>query len=379
MVVTTVSIYFANHQILLSDVSTWLRYYICLLRLILIHFIGLMVLLDNSTRWNSTFLSIKRAIDIQRRIDVFCYAHRDELAEDILSEDDWTYLKHVVVGLQPFHYTTLRLEGRATHGHHGAIWEALPVLAYLMGQVEKGRELWAQQATTEITGRGSNRVERVVHHPMEIAYQNAWEKLTKYYKKTDDAHAIYAAAVLLHPSHRKRWFDDHWVGVEQQYIDPMIANVKKIWYDNYEGFEVPETQVVQHIDPIDEFLNAMNRDLDNQDPFDHFIYGRTLAFAETDGVIDWILKEGNMPTSVRQQALDLLSIPAMSAELERVFSSAKLLVTHRRNSLSAESIELLELLRYWWVNNIIQQERGGGNRAYRKRKAIEVTQVDGEV
>jgi hypothetical protein len=78
------------------------------------------------------------------------------------------------------------------------------VLSYLMGTVEKGRELWAEQATTEFTRRGNNRVPHVIHHPIEIAYQNAWESLTKYYKKTDDVYAIYTAAVLLHPSHRKR-------------------------------------------------------------------------------------------------------------------------------------------------------------------------------
>jgi hypothetical protein len=58
--------------------------------------------------------------------------------------------------------------------------------------------------------------------------------------------------------------------------------------------------------------------------------------------------------------LDLLSIPAMLTELERVFSQAKLTITPTWNKLSAETIEMLELLRYWWVNNIISQQRGGG-------------------
>jgi hypothetical protein len=52
-----------------------------------------MVLLDNSTRWNSIFLSINRAIQLKRRIDVFYYAHRDDLSKDTLSEEDWTYLE----------------------------------------------------------------------------------------------------------------------------------------------------------------------------------------------------------------------------------------------------------------------------------------------
>ena len=188
---------------------------------------GLMPLLDNSTRWNSTFLSIHRAIELERRIDVFCYTHRDELTQDLLSEVDWTHLKQIRVGLQPFYRTTLRLEGRATNGHHGAIWEALPTLAYLLSKVEAGRQVWEGKGTTDRTGR--NRVDRYTHHPMEVAYQNTWEKLTKYYSKTDEAHAIYAAAVPLHPAQRKRWFDKHWVGTEAQYIPTMIENVKTVW------------------------------------------------------------------------------------------------------------------------------------------------------
>ena len=44
-------------------------------------------------------------------------------------------------------------------------------------------------------------------------------------------------------------------------------------------------------------------------------------------------------------ALDILLIPAMSAEPERLFSGAKILITDRRNRLSIESIKALECLK----------------------------------
>jgi hypothetical protein len=43
-----------------------------------------------------------------------------------------------------------------------------------------------------------------------------------------------------------------------------------------------------------------------------------------------------------QMAFDLLSIPAMSAECERVFSQTKLLITDQRNRLSDDSIEAVK-------------------------------------
>jgi len=46
-------------------------------------------------------------------------------------------------------------------------------------------------------------------------------------------------------------------------------------------------------------------------------------------------------------ALDVLSIPLMSAECERVFSAAKILVSDRRSSLSEQVIEASMVLRYW--------------------------------
>ena len=46
-------------------------------------------------------------------------------------------------------------------------------------------------------------------------------------------------------------------------------------------------------------------------------------------------------------AFDMLSIPAMSAECERVFSSAKLLITDRRGRLKEDIIEASECLKSW--------------------------------
>jgi len=46
-------------------------------------------------------------------------------------------------------------------------------------------------------------------------------------------------------------------------------------------------------------------------------------------------------------ALNILSIPAMSAELERLFSGAKITIIDRRNQLGIESIQAIECLKSW--------------------------------
>jgi hypothetical protein len=63
----------------------------------------------------------------------------------------------------------------------------------------------------------------------------------------------------------------------------------------------------------------------------------------------WWLEETQQKVypNLSKMALDILSIPAMSAEPERLFSGAKISITDRRNRLGIESIEALECLKSW--------------------------------
>jgi hypothetical protein len=45
--------------------------------------------------------------------------------------------------------------------------------------------------------------------------------------------------------------------------------------------------------------------------------------------------------------LDILSIPAILAELERLFSGAKITIIDYRNRLGIESIQAIECLKSW--------------------------------
>jgi hypothetical protein len=53
-------------------------------------------------------------------------------------------------------------------------------------------------------------------------------------------------------------------------------------------------------------------------------------------------------------ALDMLAIPAMSGECQRVFSSAKKMITAERNQLAEDIIQACEYFKSWWDNGIIE-------------------------
>ena len=55
-------------------------------------------------------------------------------------------------------------------------------------------------------------------------------------------------------------------------------------------------------------------------------------------------------------AIDIYSIPAMSPELERLFSGAKHTISDQRMRLKIETIELLECLKSWFSIELFTEQ-----------------------
>ena len=185
----------------------------------------------------------------------------------------------MIKGLQPFHEVTLVLEGLAQNAYFGSIWEALPTLAVLLQKMEEGMN-------ETIAARNAR-------DPLAVAYQNAWEKLRKYYSLTDDAHGIYAAAILLHPSYRKQYFDIHWTGEEEQWKDIVIQNVKSIWEKEYKPrLAVGEqaAQQTQRRQPsiVEQYLRQAQMPRAVGDEFNSYINGTQTNFGTPYDCIPWL-------------------------------------------------------------------------------------------
>ena len=110
--------------------------FVLIFALILIMCSDLMVIADNDTRWNSTYLSIVRGLKLKAKLQYYSMDNRKELGADYLEEADWKVLQDVVECLEPFYICTLDLQSKAKQGRHGAIWEALPAMEGLLGHLE---------------------------------------------------------------------------------------------------------------------------------------------------------------------------------------------------------------------------------------------------
>ncbi|KAF6811298.1 transposase-like protein, partial [Colletotrichum musicola] len=97
---------------------------------------------NNDTRWNSTYLMIERALRKHAEIQIFL--------EHYLTNEDWIFLTEIKEILEPLYRQTLRTQGWAKEGHHGALWEILTGVEYLMEGLEDWKTFFddhSQQAS----------------------------------------------------------------------------------------------------------------------------------------------------------------------------------------------------------------------------------------
>jgi hypothetical protein len=333
----------------------------------------LMVTQDNSTRWNSTYLMIERALKLRDTIDLFIKRAVEKPKKDAplsrddeLSSDDWLVIARTCELLKPFYTTTIRLQSRAVNASHGALWETLPTIEFLLGFLESkaveygvNLETFKQRTSAEILATMD--ITLPSHENLLVAIKNGWDKLEEYYRKMDDS-PFYTASVVLNPVHKWRYFTKRWIE-HPDWLTAAKAKVQILWLTFYKATIKPLSSPVilrssRTSDP-DDFEQYMvppdyNDDLEleneAEDEYDIYLRSRVIGIEQND-TIDlcrwWGRQEGLSP-SLARMAFDLLSIPAMSAECERVFSSTKILITDRRARMKEDIIEASECLRAWY-------------------------------
>ncbi|KAM5527243.1 transposase-like protein [Fusarium oxysporum f. sp. phaseoli] len=93
---------------------------------------GLEVIMNNETRWNSTYMMIDKALRKQTHVGAFLFALQEEQdearripADDMLSSEDWRVLGEVNEILKPTCLQTMRAHGWGKNDGHGRLWEVL--------------------------------------------------------------------------------------------------------------------------------------------------------------------------------------------------------------------------------------------------------------
>jgi hypothetical protein len=158
------------------------------------------------------------------------------------------------------------------------------------------------------------------------------------------------------------WFRDEWHD-KPDWIEQAERTIDEIWRTSYRGQSGPMVAEEDGADQSDSELPRWRRkrrqrraadDLgrDSMEAFQH--EAPVDEHAVQDVIKYWAAKRTESRwKDLARMALDYLTIPAMSAEPERVFSSAKLTITDRRCILSDDAISALECLKSWSRDGLI--------------------------
>jgi hAT family C-terminal dimerisation region len=352
----------------------------------------LTVVRDNLTRWNSVFSMIQRASLLKDPLDLFIKRAREKPAnasplpeEDELLVSDWKVLARTREILEPFYNLTLELQGRASNARHGSMWEALPAVDFLLNKLEvKSKEYELELSGASKPAKRSKKTKGAQGSVNECAtndithistgVNNCWEKLCKYYELMDSS-PVYAAAVVLNPQNKWDYFEMSWRD-NPEWIARAEESVEELWLTMYKDSRNPaKAQSTTKNAPADlfhppsqegpsEFAQWVSKHMQTrpsskeiQDEYQRYLETDHFPNQQSGEILSKTQKSVNLCTfwawyeeqypSLARMACDVLSIPAMSAECERVFSSSKLLLSDRRARLKEEIIEASECLRAW--------------------------------
>jgi hypothetical protein len=98
-------------------------------------------------------------------------------------------------------------------------------------------------------------------------------------------------------------------------------------------------------------MTLLQRDEEEEDELEVWMKSRCFKLEKEDTLPKFWLRRRQIKATARlaQMGLDMISIPAMSSECERVFSQAKLMITGQRHALKADIIEATQCLRMWLI------------------------------
>jgi hypothetical protein len=271
---------------------------------------------------------INTAIQLKTALSLFCIQfHEDQL--DMLSANEWKDLEKLQSFLLFFHDATLSTESRGA-----TIDRVLPTMDFLLEQFEEGKKQYKDDMF------------------MGPCCNSGWAKLEKYYSLTDRS-PVYIAALVLCPQWKWEYIDGNWPA---EWVPMAKVQMQEFWQTEYKSTAIAIPILEAMAPPQNTFRQwQQKRERSVLDIDEYFKYLQAPVLPAVTDAHAWWLEPTQQKTypALSIMALDILSIPAMSAEPERLFSGAKITITDRRNRLGIESIQAVECCKSWLCDNSI--------------------------
>ena len=307
-------------------------------------------------------MAITRFLNCKGRVQQFCHDYTPSSGSKPLSKDDilqshhWKELEHLHDHLETFYEATLMVEGNST-----GLADHFQTLDWLLNQLDSTKQKFLElSAETQKV----NRIESQSYKYLAGCSEAAWLKCEKYYKKADES-AAYYAAIVLNPTLKMLWFEQQWEDKAQkdEWLTTVEALVKELWLEYKGNYVSTSSNLSKRASPesqskkIYTSARAHKRLKVSQfEPSQPLPKDRLREYLETnceavsenehfDVIQYWIDRSESQPDLARF-ALDILAVPPMSDECERLFSSCKILLEDRRSRLRMDIVEANECLRH---------------------------------
>lgn len=182
--------------------------------------------------------------------------------------------------------------------------------------------------------------------------------LNKYYQKSDESF-VYRIAMALDPRVKLQYF------VDQEWPTDWISTVKNItrqvYKEDYASVAAADVPLSprRHV-PIGDWPSLLRKSKapSHQERDELTTFWASPPERDADPLQYWYGHLFGRPESrLARMAIDYLSAPASSVEVERAFSRGALTVTHRRHALSHQSTRNSIVLGAWLKNtNLVPKE-----------------------
>jgi hypothetical protein len=282
---------------------------------------------------------------LQGAIEWACvWKWQKDLEKDKLEPHEWEQLNSLMDSLKRFSDCTKVSEGR-----FATVEKVLPTMEFLLEFLEP--------------------LSTCADPFLQECALQSWKKLRKYYDATDRAPA-FVGAIVMCPQYKWKYFKD--CGWLPSWITAAENKVQNLWNTQYKILDLPASSersaAIEESQGSDEnaqktensFLEWQKLKFTTprtllQDEYQQYIAAPVIQPLSGFDPLQWwqeATQRSNYPR-LSKMALDLLSIPAMSAEVERLFSSANITISDRRNRIGIDAVEAIECLKSWLRRNNI--------------------------
>ncbi|KAJ5085382.1 hypothetical protein N7532_003037 [Penicillium argentinense] len=284
---------------------------------------------DVDTRWNSTHRMLRDALNAKQQIKKWIH---HQLDFPPFSAEDWDRLQQIEGFLARFEEFTLTVSKRQPQ-----ITLAIPIYYEL-------HDLLHDAASRE--GEFSD-----LHLEISAAAAAGLKKFQKYYNLMDGQDAYYVALVL-DPRFKTLLLDRD---LGKLTAPQVVTHIKELLHDQYPlavdssakpSKEQPslkksiEARLLQKLQP----KKKHSSDIDRYFEDDVVTINESIS-QDKNWLLSWWRAQRNEYPQLATAARDYLAIPASSVSVERLFNKGRDLLGVRRNTLSAETMRRLMLLR----------------------------------